>query len=67
MEFTMTNGFTDLSTAEMEYVSGGSTDWGAVGYKVGKGWCDFWGNVGGGVYTLTHPSTWFEPILPYNG
>lgn len=61
MEMVMTNGFAELSAAEMEEIDGGSTDWGEIGYNIGnaigngiKSWTNFWGNVGGAAYDLFH-------------
>lgn len=53
MESVMSNGFAELSANEMEAVDGGkSINWGEIGYKIGYGWCSFWGNVGSNVYDL---------------
>lgn len=56
MENVMTNGFAELSLVEMGTIDGGYTDinFGEIGYGFGKGWCDFWMNVGGCAYDFFH-------------
>lgn len=54
MEMVMTNGFTELSSDEIQMIDGGSTDWGKVGYNLAYDWCRFWGGVGEKAYDLLH-------------
>ena len=50
----LTNGFMELSSNDLMEASGGIRNWGEIGERAAKAWCDFWGSVGEGVYDILH-------------